>query len=968
MRFVRLIFCVSFLLVASFGLAQQPQLTVNSYTLGQGDTLTLRASNLEPRASYTLTLTTPEGQSSTRTLRSDTKGEVRYEGPLQLTGDWTIALKGEDINAQLGVTVAENGLPPSVPAAEDSANSEPATRAEQNATEQNVVVEESLSTEQPITENETNTDTAASEETQTTRNNEVTAQESSTQEIITQENTTQQNNAEEVGETSNEETTIQQSETTAAESTQPGTTEAEPKTSEMGTSRAETVETETAQTETTQSEVTPSTQRTETPEAQPQSQTNQVEENQSATTTTEATNPATPITSPIRLRLENGILSGLSNGRNVWTLDFPNDSGRTSGFAEFNDVIFLGRGNSVLKIDRTTGTITQRYIVSGQVSELGGSREQLTVTAIVGEGLSETFTIQNDVLQETPRFGNQLEVLNWLRNEAQVENAQQRLEQDSTNPWLYVKVAETAESNEANALYREAVNSSQTFYDGAKLATILLNANQSDLANEAMNKALQDFAARGYDPRLLRDPTVMQSYGFPIAEFEEAIEQGDTAKADVYASWLRYFVSPDNAKINSLMRQYASILSQNGNRERAEEIRAYGEGAKVTRFDNVLGTLAHSLGNAGWYGVLSLGVAIVGLWFTLLFKYWSPHTLLNKRRQAAKKSVNPFSRLLSIRYYSFTEKVFLVLLFAAMLALAALASWNERGRTVAQNEAFSRGNLSSPAAQNALANLPENQSSSFIRGYAAHISGNAEAARTFYEGAGEFGPALNNLAVLTEDASLYQRAGDLPEAKANAGEKVALSPWQNFLVSNGEPLLVAPALTDLRAAAAGHWLDGLRTMFTNPWTGLQNARPTTITPVLWTVLQVLFLVLAIVTVLWLFVPRPKVAGNAPRNLLYHLFSLLIPGSGLADEMWGIALIVPWAVVSLDVLSDVLGWGLDIGITLDTGYIILVVIYLINFIAFIMELNSYRRRMRTLKQTNPDLAREYGLRVKTVGIN
>jgi hypothetical protein len=630
-------------------------------------------------------------------------------------------------------------------------------------------------------------------------------------------------------------------------------------------------------------------------------------------------------------------------------------------------VVFLGHGNSVLKINRDTGNVEQRFMMSGQVTEVGGAREILTVQSTVAEGLSETFTIQDDKLQETVRFGNQSELYNWLNAEANVENITERLAQDTTNPWLYVKAATQAtDAAQQKNLYREALNTSQTFYDQAKLATHLLNNNQTELANEAMDKALKDFAARGYDPRLLSDEATMQRYGFPVAEFAEAIDQSDTAKGDVYAKWLSYFVSPDNTTVNNLMQRYAGVLSQQGNREAADVVRSYTEGAKLTRVDNILGTLANALGRAGWYGVLSLFAAIIGLWLTLLFKYWSPHSLLNKRRQAAKKSVNPFSRLLSIRYYSFTEKVFLVLLFASMLVLAALASWNERGRVVASEAAFSVGTLSSPVAQNALVNLPDNPSSNFIRGYAAQLAGNTQEATRFYQQAGDFGPALNNLAAITKDETIFRRAGSLPEAKANLGEQVTLSAWQTIAP---KPLLVTPALSDLRAAAAGNWLDALGSVFSNPWTGLQNARPATIAPWLWTVLQILFLLFVALAVIWLFVPRPRLAANAPRNILYHLFSLLIPGSGLADEMWGIVLIVPWAVVGLDVLSKFFGWGIGIGLpNLMTGYIILAAIYLINLVAFIVEYSSYLRRMKGLRQSNPDLAREYGLRVKTVGIN
>jgi hypothetical protein len=911
MRFlIALLFCLTLVCLTPV-LGQQPQLTVNSYTLQQGETLSLRASNLEPSASYTLTLIAPGGESSARTLRSDSRGEVRYEGALELAGDWTVALRGDDINAMLGVTVSE------------AAATNPLSQPQENPSTQEA------SPGNPTAENTDNTTpTPAAEQTP----------------AETQPQTNQ-----------TETPTTETQQSTSEQATQPVATES----TQSETNQTETTQGETAQPTTNQAEAEETTEPTTN-----QAEANQTETAQDSMTLTEPVEVA--VTSPVNVKLEGGTLTAIEDDKTKWTLDFPKGSGETIGLAEFDDIVFLGHGNSVLKINRDTGNVEQRYIVSGQVTELGGAREMLSVTSAVDEGLTETFTIQNDELQETVRFGNQADLSYWLRAEANVEDVTERLTRDTTNPWLYARAGiDAIDATQQNNFYREALNASQTFYDQAKLATDLLNDNQTDLANEAMDKALKDFAARGYDPRLLRDKEVMQRYGFPVAEFEEAIAQRDTAKGDVYAKWLSYFVSPNNTTVNSLLQRYANVLSQQGNREGADVVRSYTEAAKLTRVDNILGTLANALGRAGWYGVLSLFAAIVGLWLTLLFKYWSPHSLLNKRRQAAKKSINPFSRLLSIRYYSFTEKVFLVLLFASMLVLAALASWNERGRTVANEAAFSAGTLSSPVAQNALINLPDNPSSNFIRGYAAQLAGNTEEATRLYQQAGNFGPALNNLAALTGNEDMYRQAGNLPEAKANLGEEVTLSAWQTIAP---KPLLVAPAISDLRAAAAGNWLDALGSVFTNPWTGLQNARPANIAPWLWTVLQILFLLFAALAVIWLFIPRPRLAANAPRNILYHLFSLLIPGSGLADEMWGIVLIVPWAVVGLDVLSDLLGWGLDIGISLRTGYIILAAIYLINLVAFIVEYNSYLRRMKGLRQSNPDLAREYGLRVKTVGIN
>ena len=157
------------------------------------------------------------------------------------------------------------------------------------------------------------------------------------------------------------------------------------------------------------------------------------------------------------------------------------------------------------------------------------------------------------------------------------------------------------------------------------------------------------------------------------------------------------------------------------------------------------------------------------------------------------------------------------------------------------------------------------------------------------------------------------------------------------------------------------WQEAVQNTFSNPWTGLQLDRPASINVYVWTLLIALFLAWALFTLFWLFVPRPRLARRAPRSLLYHVFALLVPGSGLADEVWGLLLITPWALAGLDTLSDFFGWGLGIPVLhLRGDYALLILIYLINTVAVVLELLAYRRDMIQLKETSPELAEEFGL--------
>ena len=173
-------------------------------------------------------------------------------------------------------------------------------------------------------------------------------------------------------------------------------------------------------------------------------------------------------------------------------------------------------------------------------------------------------------------------------------------------------------------------------------------------------------------------------------------------------------------------------------------------------------------------------------------------------------------------------------------------------------------------------------------------------------------------------------------------------------------VMAALASWSTPGSRADSWNGAVLSVFQNPWNGLLNLRPGGMNNIIWTFIVVLFLLAVLITVVWLFVPRLRWVGNAPRSAAYHLLAVLVPGSGLADEMWGLLLIIPWALFGLDALIDVMGWGFGLGLSLFWDVIIVAVIYLINLVAVIVEYLSYRRRMTVLKRDNPELAQEFGL--------
>jgi hypothetical protein len=928
---------ICFLFILSLGFAQQPEFKVSAFNLDLGETLEVSASNLSKNTAYALTLTTPGGDTLKESPRTNARGVLSYQRALDDLGEWSIRLKGSDIDTQLFVTVTEIALDATGSNESSSTNSGSNTTGSNNTV--NPLAENPLA--QPA---DANSDTSETNiETPATANQEplaVPAPETETDSPVneTESPMTEPLVEETTGEQTFEDTPVE--ETPTETQTTPSSQSTETQTDNSQSEPTESTQSEPIKTEPLQTtESTPSKTPLEVDEATP------------SATQTPSNSEAEPTTS-------QNATGQLASG-----LEFPESSGTTTEAVSFNDAQYLGHGNSVLKVNPATGTIVQRWIVSGQVKDLKPEGNQLTITTAAGTGLTETFHLQNDKLLETVRFGNQPEVLTWLKNEANVANPAERLTQDPTNPWLYIQAAKSASGADARMNLEQAVESGSTFYDLAGISRELVASNNTDLANNAFDKALKDFSARGYDPRLLRDMNLHEAFNFPLKPLNEAIKAGQSETAGFWAKWLRYFAAPSVPQVQTALSDYANMLSREGKRSEASLWRTYARAGRQTGVASLLDTVLSNLGQVGWYGVLSILAGLVGLWLTLLFKYWAPHTLLSKRRQVAQKNTPPWSRLWVIRHYSFTEKLFVVLLLATALLLAALATWSTKGKAVSQLESFQTGTLANGLASSNLSTLPDNARANFIRGYAAQVSGNTDTAKTLYEQAGNFAPAVNNLAALNQDQALYTKALELSpglaEARVNLGQKITQLPFVEYLSG---PALAIPSPADLQTALAGTWQQSVAKMFTNPWTGLQNARPATIAPWLWTILEILFLLVALIMVIWLFIPRPRVSRNAPRNMVYHLLSLLIPGSGLADEMWGILLLIPWAVIGLDVVSDLLGWNLDIGLNLRWGLGILALIYLINLIAFVFEFTSYRKRMKLLKQDQPDLAREYGLRV------
>lgn len=679
-----------------------------------------------------------------------------------------------------------------------------------------------------------------------------------------------------------------------------------------------------------------------------------------------------PLPAGATVRIDgDAVVAETAAGTPLWRLDFPQGSGQTAGLARAGDRLAVGHGNHLLELSGATGEVVARHRLPAQVVETSLSANAAAVTVRYQDGSTRRVLLSGEGPSELLPFDPAPELYGWLRQEANVADAAARLRTDPTNPWLYMAQLQTSSTlgaAEADALARAALANAHTFYERAQLADALLAlpAPRRDLAEAAMDAAMQDFVARGYRVELLTDEALQDAYGFPQGRLLNALGRGNLERAGFWADWLYRSSTPAMPAAQEALREYSLALQDAGRRDeaslwrqRANELRGgFQVGPTIER-------AAAVVGRTGWYGVAALVVSIIALHITLLAKYWRPQSLTLRRAREQGRTVAALpARLTFMRYATPLEKLVVVLLFAAALALAALQGWATQQAHLPRD--WGSGTLASPAALNAVESLTTDRADAlFVRGYAAQTVGNRQAAEDAYRQLGDHPAALNNLAILTDDPSALDRALALapsdPTLLYNLGSGPNPAPLMAEYAA-GEPLLVAPGANQLATAAAGTYLDAWRAAFTNPWAALTGMSGVALPAWLWTVIVVLFLAWAAVSILFLVVPRPRLARNAPRTLLYHLLALLLPGTGLADEFWGVFLMVPWAIFGVDFILHYVPGGPDPTMAWSTDAIALVVIYVLNLVAFVVEFGSYRRRMVALKQNDPQTAREYGLRV------
>lgn len=572
------------------------------------------------------------------------------------------------------------------------------------------------------------------------------------------------------------------------------------------------------------------------------------------------------VSEPLHATLSNRTLTIVDPYGDGFSHTFPTGAGPVTTPLVHGNTVLIGVGNHVLHIHE--GVITQRSRLPAVVTDvLAGGDGELHASIEYSNGSKRTLVEAE--WTESFAFDPQPLTYSYLRNEAQVVDIQAGYETDPTNPFVWLAAARDAgDEARADMFYANALDSAETFYEYGQLSRALYADGENTFAMQAMNRAIRDFDARGYDAALMGNDALTDLYGFPQTALRDALASNNLEAATFWAPFMQQLTTPAASHHRAVFTEYAAALQDAGETERANDVRAFM--GQETRFDIsvFLADMMRTLAQNTWIAVVGMLTAALLLALTLSAKY----SAIRRLHKADTKQ----QRYFFLRYASFFEKIVLVILLGLAVSFAALSEWQNKSTAVV---AIASGSLATPVATATL-------------------------------------PANTNIENIT---TLHQ----------------------------------------LENAVNGSWTNAITTAFTSPAAVLQDPA-FGIATWAWYIIVIVFAIIALVATVFIVIPRPRVAKNVPRNPLYVVLALLVPGVSFTDELWGIVFLAPWSVLMLDRVIGLAG-----GATFVPelwSYVVIGLLYVLNVLLFIPEVFSHRRRMKELAERDPELARRLGVRV------
>lgn len=726
--------------------------------------------------------------------------------------------------------------------------------------------------------------------------------------------------------------------------------------------------------------------------------------------------PAAAPTGPTTVKFENGVLRATRSGVSVWNADTQT----TIPPVALGAKVVSAEGTSLVARDLSTGQAVWRAFLSGPITtlELSGTDIRAIVThAGDADGTgraTETFTVRDGKPVERVTFPPSKALLESLEGAARrglnfdpltpTDAAQaasimrERLDRDPTNPFIALFLGAAQERNrktaEANTSFAKAIEMPAPFYVSIRIAALLDAIKRPELSDRALEAARTSWAKAGYDPGFRVGADALQAWGDPITVARARFRDGDAVRGTAWMSFLRTTM-PRFAGYERADSEYAAWLEAQGRPGEARDWRAFtNELAQGTPFMFGEESLAR-IASLALAAVVTLLAAYLALQITLAMKYWIAQGR-DLRPHGGRWGAWNRSPLLRLRhslpaYYSLTEKLVLLVL----LALAALSlivwTWALRGNATLRTTSLNAGTVGGEVFYAGISSFPQSPSLEALRGLASQLDGHAERAAEAYRNAPKVAGAQNNLGVIA--ASRGDQAGaQAAYREALTLESKAVAPrWNLGLNPNGyrvafhnafdpgAPMLAVPEPTELLEATVGDLGSEFARVTADPWSYLTRL-PISLpdwtriadVPVARIGIAVVVLALVALNLIWLVVPRVRGAHFSPRSLIYEFLALIVPGSGLADEVWGVLLIVPWAVLGGALAMINLGASLMPGLLAPSSplglvsvapvvdllslqiwlYVALGVIYAINLIAVLIEAVTFRRRLRSNTSATP----------------
>jgi hypothetical protein len=610
---------------------------------------------------------------------------------------------------------------------------------------------------------------------------------------------------------------------------------------------------------------------------------------------------------------------------------------------------------------------------------------------------------------------------------------------DPSNPFLLLYAGAlayqvTGERQASEETLSRALTVAAPFFVSIRQAALLEQFGHPELVQKALEQARKRYAQAGYDPGFMVSATALQAWGDPLGVAKGLLAKSPQ-RAEIWLNFLRTTM-PHFSGASRVYREFGQWLELQG---RSGEASDWYASAQSLSAGTPLGLGEDALALLQLAGLVA---ALVGLLSWLLLqlalaaKYWRAQgqdLAAHGGRWAAWSRV-PLRRLRLIlaSYQSFSERIVALLLLLATLAGLVLWDWGWQAQRVLANPVLQAGTFGGLLFWD---NLPErdNPANRLLRALAKQLDGQPAEARLLLEkvqggsqkpqsngqtlAAGQhLGAAQNNLGVLRAQAgdqvaaaSAFDQAARLgpndeaprlnlakigpssagrslaqPGVRASFHQSYRKDQWMLSLPSSNDQLAALLGGPDLAALQA--ILDPWAFLTNLPWLDeKQLLLPPVLLPWLRGALAIVVLVWLGGALLWLLVPRARSARQADRGWFYHLLALLLPGSSLADEAWGLLLLVPWVLVmlagatllldlaplapSLLTASQPLGLSalppvLDLAPWRDSLLVVLLALYGLNFLGWLLVDLPSGRRERQQGQASAQASAQASMQANT----